>query len=55
MFSKNWNAGYRAEIRRRLAADFTGWQHDDKKFNAQLEKCLRSTLVMPRHSVVPSP
>jgi uncharacterized protein YjbI with pentapeptide repeats len=35
LFSDKWNSGYRAQIRRRLAADFTGWETNNKKFEEQ--------------------
>jgi uncharacterized protein YjbI with pentapeptide repeats len=38
LFSEKWNSGYRAQIRRRLAADFTGWESDNKKFEEQFER-----------------
>lgn len=40
LFSDKWNSGYCAQIRRRLAADFTGWDSDNKKFEEQFERVL---------------
>lgn len=42
LFGGEWKSGYRAEIRRRLAADFTGWQNDRAKFDAEMEKLMRA-------------
>jgi hypothetical protein len=33
---------YRAKIRRRLAAGFTGWQMESEKFCAQVENVIRA-------------
>ena len=33
-----WDDGRAAEVRRRNAADFTGWEHDNDKFEAAFEK-----------------
>jgi hypothetical protein len=42
IFSDQWKSGYRAEIRRRLAADFTGWATDRAKFDGQVEALIRA-------------
>jgi hypothetical protein len=42
LFADSWKSGYRAEIRRRLAADFTGWETNQRKFDAQAENVIRA-------------
>jgi hypothetical protein len=42
LFGQSWRAGYRAELRRRLAADFTGWERDQGKFEARVEDVVRA-------------
>ena len=37
-----WQDGKADEIRRRLAADFTDWERDNKKFEAQFEHLVRA-------------
>ena len=42
LYSDDWKSGYRAQIRRRLAADFTGWERDARKFEAQVQNLIRA-------------
>lgn len=42
LFSDKWNSGYRAQIRRRLAADFTQSATDWIKFDAEMESLIRA-------------
>jgi hypothetical protein len=38
LFSAEWDNGKAAQIKSRLAANFTGWQHDNQKFEAEFER-----------------
>jgi hypothetical protein len=42
LFSDEWRRGYRANIRKRLAADFTGWETDNSKFEHQFERVIKA-------------
>jgi hypothetical protein len=42
IFGNQWKSGYRAEIRRRMAADFRGWATDRAKFDGQVEALIRA-------------
>jgi hypothetical protein len=42
LFSDEWESGYRAQIRRRLAADFTAWDKGSGKFNREIETVIRA-------------
>jgi len=39
-FSKDWRSGYQSQLRRRLAADFTGIEENTDKFTEQVEKLI---------------
>jgi hypothetical protein len=40
IFGDRWSSGYRAEIRRRLAPDFTGWAANRATFDAATERVI---------------
>jgi hypothetical protein len=42
LFSNEWQSGYRAEIRRRMAADFTGWEQSNDKFEQEFERLVQA-------------
>ena len=38
----DWKDGQADEIRTRLAADFTNWEHDGAKFGAEMEQVVKA-------------
>jgi TIR domain/Pentapeptide repeats (8 copies) len=42
MFSGDWESGKASQIKSRLAADFTGWESDNQKFEEQFERLVRA-------------
>ena len=42
MFSDDWQSGKKRQIKSRLAADFTGWEKDNAKFEEQLERLVKA-------------
>jgi len=45
IFSDRWKSGYQDQIRRRLAADFTDWAKDNRKYKEQLENVIQALRV----------
>ena len=42
MFGEGWRSGLRATITSRLAADFSGWEKDNAKFESEFEKVVQA-------------
>jgi len=42
LFGDQWQSGKKPEVQSRLAADFTGWETDNAKFEAELERVVKA-------------
>jgi hypothetical protein len=51
LFSDRWRSGYRAQLRRRLAADFTCWETDNAKFERELQSVIHALRAADRSDV----
>jgi|ERR1041384_1251302 hypothetical protein len=55
MFSGEWQNGKAKQIKSRLAADFTGWETDNKKFEEQFERLVKALRIDDGREQPPSP
>jgi len=53
MFSDEWTSGKQQQIKERLAADFTGWENDNAKFEEQFERLVKALQTEGAREEVP--
>ena len=42
IWSGDWKSGLATEVKARVAANFAGWEYDNKKFDEQFERLLKA-------------
>jgi hypothetical protein len=42
LFSGNWQSGLATEVKSRLAANFIGWEYNNRTFEEQFERLVRA-------------
>jgi hypothetical protein len=42
LFGNDWESGKATQLRQRFAADFTGWETDNRKFESEVEKVIQA-------------
>jgi hypothetical protein len=54
-FLFNWQSGKASVVKQRLAADFTGWEHDNAKFEREFERLVRALRTDEGREIPPPP